>query len=383
MNMNLMSPKLFIVTNVDWFFLSHRLPIALAAMDAGYDVTILALNTGRKDEIESYGLRFIDIPFNRSGANPFHELKCIRKLTNMYLSEKPDIIHHVTLKASLLGCIAAKLAKNRHVVNAISGFGYIFTDNRKGFKARITKAVMKLAYKSQSFHYILQNPDDIKQFRAFGFAKDKHIHLIKGSGIDLSEFSFAPHNVRQAKSVRVILPARMLYDKGVIEFIKAAMKIKAKFIDKAEFILVGDCDSDNLAGIPKEYLLQMVDDPYIQWVGFQKDIVSVLQQSDIVVLPSYREGLPKSLIEACAIGRPIITTDTQGCRECVIDEYNGFLVPIKNVDLLAEKMEQLINDSEMRKRMGKNSRAIAEKEFSIDSVIEKHLSIYSQISYDL
>jgi hypothetical protein len=159
-----MPKNLFIVTNVDWFFLSHRLPIALAAQKEGYAVTIIAKNTGKKDEIESHGLQFIDIPFDRSGSNPFHELKCILLLYRLYKKNKPDIIHHVTLKAALLGCIAAKLSGRKNVVNAISGFGYNFTADRDGFKQKIIKNGMKWAFKSNSFHYIFQNPDDINQF---------------------------------------------------------------------------------------------------------------------------------------------------------------------------------------------------------------------------
>jgi glycosyltransferase involved in cell wall biosynthesis len=203
------------------------------------------------------------------------------------------------------------------------------------------------------------------------------IHLIKGSGVDLKQFTFEAEIPKER--VRFILPARMLIDKGVVEFIEAARKLKEKVVEKAEFILAGDCDTLNLAGIPEEKLKVMIDPPYIQWIGFQKNIFHVLKESDVVVLPSYREGLPKSLIEACAVGRPIITTDTPGCRECVVDGYNGYLVPVKNVAILAQKMKILIRDAEKRWEMGRNSRALAEKEFSIDQVIEKHLSVYNKI----
>lgn len=372
-----MNKALFIVVNVDWFFLSHRLPIALAAKEKGYRVTIVSKDTGKREEIEALGLRFINVEFDRSGANPLHELRCIKILYKIYKLEKPDIIHHVTLKASLLGCLAAKLSGIKRVVNAISGFGYNFTDERTGIKQRIIRTMMNMAFKSKKFHFIFQNPDDINQFMKFNFVSESQIHLIKGSGVDLNRFTYEKPIAKE--KVQVVLPARMLYDKGIIEFIQAAKKIKDKVVDKAEFVLVGDCDTINLSGIKEEDIKREIDVPFLNWIGFKKDIFSVIKKSDIVVLPSYREGLPKSLIEACAVGRPIVTTNVEGCRECVIEGYNGYLVPAKNIDTLSEKMEDLINDSEKRTRMGINGRILAEKNFSIDFVIREHLRIYKDL----
>jgi len=369
--------KLFLVVNVDWFFLSHRLPIALAAQKAGYEVTVIARDTGRRREIESHQLQFIDIPFDRSGSNPMHEIRCVLSLIGIYKKNKPDIIHHVTLKAVLLGCIAAKLAGCRRVVNAISGFGYNFTAGRDGIKQKTVRNVMKLAFQSKHFHFIFQNPDDVRQFSGFQFVPEKNIHLIKGSGVDLNQFTYEKEIPKE--KVRFILPARMLLDKGIVEFINAAKSIKEQVVCKAEFILAGDCDPINLAGISEDELKAMIDPPYIQWIGFQKEMFHIYKESDVVVLPSYREGLPKSLIEACAAGRPVITTDTQGCRECVVNGYNGYLVPVKNTQKLAQYMELLTNDKEKREQMGKNGRLLAEQEFSIDKVIESHLSIYNTI----
>ncbi len=373
-----MNRHLYIVVNVDWFFLSHRLPLALAAKQNGYDVTIVTKNTGKKGEIESYGLGFKEIPFDRSGSKLYHELKCVYLLYKLYKKQKPDIIHHVTLKASLLGCFAAKLQGHKKVVNAISGFGYNFMEGREGFKQNLIKFNMKLAFKSKNFQYIFQNPDDINQFSSFRFVENTQINLIKGSGIDLNKFVFQDETPKD--KVRLILFARMLYDKGIVEFINAAKKIKNEVENKAEFVLIGDCDVFNLAGIQEKQLLEIIEPPYIDWTGFEKNIFTAIKNADVVVLPSYREGLPKSLIEACAVGRPIITTDTQGCRECVLDAYNGYLVPIKDINMLAQKMIELIENKEKRIKMGKNSRTLAEKEFSLDLVIDKHLKIYSKMS---
>jgi glycosyltransferase involved in cell wall biosynthesis len=368
---------IFFVINVDWFFLSHFLPVSLAAQKAGYKVTVVTHNTGRREEIERYGLQFIEVPFQRSGTDIRHEMKCVFLLLGLYRKMKPDIIHNITLKSSMLSSIAAKLAGQKKVENAITGFGYNFTDGRNSLKQRIIKQMMAFAFKSKTFHFIFENPDDVQMFSHLHFAAEENIHLIKGAGIDLQQFGFEEEIPKN--KIQLMLPARMLKDKGVIEFIEAAKKIKDSVYAKAEFILAGDCDTVNLAGIQEKDLLKMIDYPYIQWIGFQKDMFSVFRESDIVVLPSYREGLPKSLIEAAAVGRPIITTDTVGCRECVTDGWNGYLVPVRDTQILSQKMKILIEDMEKRKQMGKNSRLLAEREFSINKVIEKHLQIYNNI----
>jgi len=372
-----MKKKLFIVVNVDSFFLSHRLPIAIAAKEKGYNVTILTRNTGEKEKICSYGFNFIDIPFERSGLNPFHEIRCIGLLFQIYRKHQPDIIHHIALKACVLGSIAAKIANIKNVVNAISGLGYLFIEDRNGIKQKAIRTIIRYSLKGEAYRYIFQNLDDVNDF----FGSDKkpllRTHIIKGSGVDLNEFCFTEPVAKE--QLHVVLHGRMLYDKGIIEFIEAARKIKRQFSDKVRFLLIGPSDVYNPAGISDDKLRYLMEEPYLEWIGYRKDILSLLQKADIVVLPSYREGLPKSLIEACAVGRPIITTDTPGCRECVIEGQNGYLVPVRDKDLLAEKIEILLQDPEKRKEMGKCSRMFAEKDFSIETVVHDHLDIYDQV----
>jgi len=368
--------KLFIVVNVDWFFLSHRLPIAIAANAAGYDVTVVCNDTGYADEIRKYDLNFIDSPFTRSGTNIFEELSIVRFLTKLYKKHNPDIIHHVTLKPAIYGSLAAKRAKIGNVINAISGLGYNFTNGRKGIKQSILNLLLKKSFRSQKLHFIFQNPDDLAIFKHMGLIKNESkIHIIKGSGVNLSEFVFREEPA--GNKLQILLPARMLYDKGVAEFIMAAKKLKEQYHDVVSFNLAGSIDLNNPAAISETDLNKLLDPPYINWIGYQKEMDKVLAANHIVVLPSYREGLPKSLIEACAIGRPIITTDAPGCRECVRVDYNGFLVPVKDHVLLAQYLEKLINNRELRVTMGHNSRKMAEDEFSIENVVKSTLNIYS------
>jgi glycosyltransferase involved in cell wall biosynthesis len=369
--------KIFFVVNVDWFFVSHRLPLSFYAISCGYDVFLLTRNTGYKDSLVKKGIKFIDIPFKRSGSNPIHEIKCIFLLYKFYRKYKPDVIHHVTLKASLLGCISSKLAGRKNVINAISGFGYNFTNERNGLMQRIIKVCMSFSFKNKHFKFILQNPDDILMIKKMHFTVDSNIHLIKGSGVNLLEYYFtpAPNN----KILKILFPARILLDKGILEFIQAAQNLQNKFYGKIKFILAGDCDTENLSVLNEDELKKILVPNYIEWIGFQIDMISAYKEADIIVLPSYREGLPKALIEACAIGRPIITTDVPGCRECVINEFNGFLVAAKDPDSICNKLEVLISNSDMRKAFGINSRKLAEREFSIQSVIEKTFKIYDDL----
>lgn len=370
--------KLFLVVNVDSFFLSHRKDIALQAMKSGYDVTVLTKNTGKRNEIESLGIHFLDIPFERSGYNPIHELKCIYRIYKCYCQYRPEVIHHITLKAVLLGSLAAKFSHSRHVVNAISGLGYNFTNGRKGIMQILISLLIRVALKSKYFFFILQNPDDVEMIRDLKLVPNENIYLIKGSGIDLKQYSYVVS--RKKEILHILFPARILLDKGVKEFIEAAKKIRNRVKGKALFLLAGDCDEGNLSVLRKEDLYPLLESGYIEWIGFQTDMFSVYQDCDIVVLPSYREGLPKSLIEACAVGRPIITTNVPGCKECVKAGWNGFLVPVKNSEVLAECIQYLIENQELRQQMGRHSRELAENNFSLDTVVRKHLEIYKKMS---
>ncbi len=369
--------KLFFVVNVDHFFISHRLPLALQAMQEGYEVYVLTADTGRREELESVGIHFLSIPFERSGRNPFHELKCLWLLCKYYRRYRPGVIHHITLKAALLGSLAAKLTFSSKVVNAISGFGYNFTDGRNGIVQKIVRFLIRIAFKSKHFSFILQNPDDAERIKRLSLVPVSHIHIIKGSGVDLDLFK-ETFPVEKEK-LHILFPARILRDKGVMEFIEAAKLMRGKALGKVVFLLAGNCDRGNLSVVKEEDLLPLLEPGYIEWIGFRKEMYPEYQNSDIVVLPSYREGLPKSLIEACAVGRPVVTTDVPGCRECVRDGWNGYLVPARNSEALAEAMRKLIGNAELRKEFGQHSRHLAEQQFSLSTVVAEHMKIYAKV----
>lgn len=370
-----MNQRLVYIVNVDWFFISHRLPLALHALKNGWDVYLLTKDTGRKEELEGYGIHFIDVPFGRTSTNPLQELKCLMAIRKELKRIKPEVIHNVTWKGCLWGGIAAKMAGNKHVVNALSGLGSVFIN--KGLENRIMGYLAKVSFKDDYSVFIFQNPDDVNWFKSQGYATDDRIHMIKGSGIDLNVFAFK--EPERDDKLRILFPARMLRDKGLCELIDAMKLLRPRYEGIIELVLAGSCGDANKTAITEEELKAMLIDGYITWIGNQTNMYPVYVDSDIVVLPSYREGLPKSLIEACAVGRPIVTTDVPGCRECVDEGVNGYLVPLKSVEELAEAIEKLLLDADLRKRFGVASRKKAEDEFSIENVIEKTFGIYETI----
>jgi len=365
------------VVNSDWFFLSHRLPLALEAIQRGYKVLLVTKNSGRKAEIESYGITFVEVDIERSGKNPFKEFKLIFDLYRVYRKYKPSIIHHVTLKPALYGTIAAKMLSYKPVViNAVTGLGYLFLEDRKSIAKSIVHAMMRYAYKDQSTRFIFQNPDDRGMYDKMGFLNAGNNIIIKGSGVDTNDYRYK--EPEHHEKLRILFPARMLFDKGIPEFVGAANLLRQKYEGRAEFVLAGGIDKLNPGAITEEALRALLVPGYITWVGHVSNMKPEYTNADIVCLPSYyKEGLPKSLVEAMASGRPIVTTDSTGCRECVVDGVNGYMVPVRNSEAVAKALEKLIESRELRIAMGKASREMMEKEMSLNTVIAKTFDFYS------
>ena len=372
-----MMKKLFIVVNVDWFFLSHRLPVALAAQKAGWDVTIVTADTGKLNKIVEHGLKVINLPMSRSGMNIIEELKTLNWLRMLYKREKPDVVHHVGMKTILWGTLAAKFSRVHGVVNAISGLGGFFAEDNKGLLAKVMPKVLKFSHNRKNLLCIFQNDDDWGLYVKHGIIAHNQGRFIKGSGVDLNQFCYTPEP--EEGKIKVMLTARMIVEKGVFLLTEAAERLRPKYEGKVEFLLVGGLD-DHPGAITKEQLDAVCDGSYIQWLGYRTDILDLLKQCHIMAFPSYyMEGLPKSLIEADAIGRPIITSYSVGCKETLVDGYNGFLIQPKDVDALTEKLDLLLSDKELRIKMGKNARQYAEDYFSIETVKERHLAIYDEL----
>jgi len=368
--------KILIVVNSDWFFLSHRLPIALEAKKQGFEVHVSTRDTGRSPEIVSHGLIFHELPISCSGTNVIEELFAVRHFIKFYKRIKPDLVHHVTMKPVVYGSYAAKLLKIP-VLNAVSGMGYVFTSHKGKVLPFIVKNFIKLGWKPGKTHVIFQNPDDRDQVKKLGLLNGISTTLIKGSGVDLNEYVYKEMPLQSPW--RIILPARLLFDKGIKEFKGASKLLKEKWQGKVVFQLAGDVDFGNRTSITEEELETWNDKGYFEWIGFQKNMVELLGEAYLIVLPSYREGLPKSLIEANAVGRPIVTTDTVGCRECVDSGENGYLAKLQDADDLASKIDAILSNKELALTMSKKARIFAEKNFSITDVVNKHIELYNQL----
>lgn len=372
-----MKKKLFIVVNVDWFFLSHRKEVALAAKKAGWNVTIITADTGKLADIDALGLNTINLPMSRSGMNILEELKTLNWLRKLYKREKPDVVHHVGMKTILWGTLAAKFSRVQGVVNAISGLGGFFAEDNNGILAKVLPVVLRFGHARTNLLCIFQNDDDWGLYVKHKIIKHEQGRFIKGSGVDLNQFCYTPEP--EAGKIKVMLTARMIVEKGVFLLTEAAERLRSKYESKVQFLLVGGLD-DHPGAITKEQLEGVCDGEYIQWLGYCTNVRDLLQQCHIMAFPSYyMEGLPKSLIEADAIGRPIVTSNSVGCKETLVDGYNGFLIQPKDVDALTEKLDLLISDKELRVKMGQNARKYAEDYFSIEVVKERHLAIYDEL----
>src|SRR5690606_17385950 len=299
--------KIIYIVNVDWFFISHRLPIALEALNQGHEVYIFAKDTGRMTYLESLGLNIHPINLERGSINPFQTLKLLSDLKEKITSIQPDVVHLVTIKPVLIGGLASILAKVPSIVYAISGLGFIFTNTM--LKAKILRLgiipLYRLALSAKNKTVIVQNLDDLRILRQYVAIPESQTTLIPGSGVDLKQFDFQPLPLTNKI---VLMACRLLADKGVYEFQKSAQLLKEKY-PEVRFVLVGGIDPDNPASLTEQELNNWVENGDLEWWGHQMNMAEILRQATMVVLPSYREGMPKVLLEAQALGRPIVTTD--------------------------------------------------------------------------
>ena len=369
--------KLLFVVNEDRFFLSHRKDIALAAQRQGWEVSIVCKDTGQRQDVEALGLTMLELPIHPTGMNLREELRTFYFLYHLYSKNKDAVVHHVGLKLILWGGLAAKLVGVKGVVNAVSGLGVMFSDENPSFVMKGLLSVLRFSHRRSSIKVIFQNHEDEQLFQRKHIVNPTDSLFIKGSGVDLDEFAYTPQPTDDI--IKIIFTARMVREKGVIVLIEAAERLRQQYEGHVEFWLCGGL-SGNPKAMTEAELTQLCDGKYIQWLGFRSDVRELLMQSHIVAFPSYyREGVPKSLIEACAIGRPIVTTNSIGCKDTVDDGANGFLIPIKDSECLAAKLTQLIEDRALREQMGKCAREKAEQEFSVKTVIDKHLQVYEKL----
>lgn len=364
---------LLFVVNVDWFFLSHRLPVALAARDAGFDVHIATALTGPADAIERHGFTVHQIDVDRRSTNPLGALRLLWVLFRLMQRLRPSVVHLVTIKPVLLGGLAARVVRVPRVVAAISGLGFVFT--ARGLTAYVRRSMVAVIYRlaltGHGVRVIFQNDDDRVLLQRYTGIRDEKIVHIRGSGIDLLSWKVQP--MPDAPPL-VVMVARLLVDKGVCEFVEAARNLRG--YRGTRFVLVGDIDQGNPTSFSRKQVQGWVNEGSIEWWGQRSDVSSILSMSHIVVLPSYREGLPKSLIEAAASGRAVVTTDVPGCRDAIEPGRTGLLVEVRNASALTQAIQSLLDDPARMKAMGEAGRRRAEQIFDVREVISRHLSLY-------
>ena len=370
-------PKLHFVVNEDWAFVSHFFERAVAAKSAGYNVAISAHCGEKRAELEGAGFTIYPHNISRSGTNPFIEVQNLFAMIKVFRKSKPDIIHLIALKPIVIGAIAAQIYGKAQVVCAPIGMGYLFSSNDR--KARllqpIVRFVLRRLLKFKNTQVIIENAEDCESLVSGNFVKMSNIQVIKGAGVDLSLYKAIPENL---ETQVVTMFARVLRDKGVLDFVEAAKIVHQEF-PNALFQLVGDCDLGNPTSFSEGEVRSWESAGTINWLGYRTDVPALLAASNIVCLPSYREGLPKTLIEACAAQRAIVATDVTGCREVVSHGSNGLLVQVRNHEKLAEAISQLLGDQLQRTAFAKNGRARAENEFASPIVIEQTLAVYKKV----
>jgi glycosyltransferase involved in cell wall biosynthesis len=369
------APRLIYVVTEDWYFLSHRLPMARAARAAGYEVHV-ATNVGEDaDDIRQEGFVLHPVRFARGQLSPLRTLGTILALRKIYRQVDPAIVHHVAMQPTILG-IVASFGRKFATIYAITGLGYAFIadSGRTRSLRRGIRMLLRFGLNRRRAIGLVQNPDDREVLAELGVKPD-HIALIAGSGIDADRFRPIPEPDGQ---VTLAFVGRMLDDKGV-RTLMAAHRILRESNVACALLLAGTPDPANPASIPQTEIASFGREPGVTWLGQVADIATIWRRAHIAVLPSRREGLPKSLLEAAACGRPLIATDVPGCREIVINEKTGLLVPVDDPQALAAAIARLVRSSAQRVRLGVGARRLVDERFSADLIGKATVALYQRL----
>ncbi len=368
---------LYVINHIDWFW-SHRLPLAKGAQDRGWNVSVAVPQASEDQRLAKHGFAGVDLPRTDSGSTLVTLLKTIVSLRKIIKTNRFECIHAITLKYAFVAGLAAIGVKDIRIIFTIAGLGYLFSG--EGVKPKILRAVvgpfLKLALRGTKAQLIFQNPDDQELLIKRGFANPERCHLIRGSGVDLNDF--APHGEEaiQLQPPLVVMPTRLVKDKGVSVFAKCSDILKQRGV-KADLQLAGGITDNNPLAYNKLEMDKMVANHNFIWLGRVNDMPKLLAKAAIIAYPShYREGIPKVLLESCAMAKAIITTDHPGCREAVNDGDNGLLVPVRDALALANAIEKLLMDDDLRKSMGQRSLARARTEFDVCIIVDQTLGVY-------
>jgi glycosyltransferase involved in cell wall biosynthesis len=374
-------PEVAMVGNWDWVLYQFRLGLARGLRDAGYHVVFICPSGEWVPRLQAEGFAWHEWRLHRSRLNPLTELAAIAALTRLYRSLRPDIVHHSTIKPNIYGSVAARRAGVPAVVNAFSGLGFVFSGTPKaGLLRRVLRPIMRRAFAPGNVHTVFDNAGDRATLVRDGIVDPARSYVIPGSGVsgvDTDAFHPGSPNGR-GRVLQVLMGARLLQDKGVAEFVEAARLLAARG-SSVRLRLAGGPDPKNPAAVPESILAQWSRENVVDLLGQRADMVDLLRDSDIAALPSYHEGTPRFLLEAAASGLPLVATDIEGCRTIVRDGINGLLVPVRDAMALANAIDRLAGDIELRRRLGAASRELALAEFSETTIVARYLEIYRRL----
>jgi glycosyltransferase involved in cell wall biosynthesis len=387
------SVKVLLFANTEWYLFNFRQSLARELRDDGHDVLLVSPPGPYGEKLRELGYRWEPAPMVRRSLNPVREYALVQWLRRLIEREKVDLVHGFTIKPAVYGAIAARLAGVRARVSAVAGLGYVFTSSepRALVLRPLIRRLFRYALDGEGARLILQNADDVKMFAQARLVNSDKVRLIPGSGVDCSRFlpsdrsrgvqahPAADHG--HGRRFRILLPARLLWDKGLLEYVEASRMLRDRGMT-IDFLLAGEPDPGNPAAVPEHVVRGWVAEGLVRWLGHVTDMPALFHSIDAVVLPSYREGLPKGLIEAGACALPLVTTDVPGCREVVTDDVDGLLVPLKNAEALANAIVRLKNDPELCRRLGDAARRKALSHFEERSVIERTLRVYRELIPD-
>lgn len=368
--------RIGIIINSSWNIYNFRLGLIEAFQQEGHQVIAIAPDDGFVAELKAKGCEFFPVEMERKGANPFKDLLLTFSLFKIYRQAKLDIALHFTIKPNIYGTLAARLS---HIpaVNNVTGLGTVFIHDN--LTSKIAQQLYRFAFQFPK-KVFFQNQDDLDLFLEKKLISKKITDLLPGSGIDTEKFK--PEVVKNDTNPRFtfLLIARLLFDKGILEYIEAIKIVKKESVN-AHFQLLGKIETDKGLGVTKEILQNWIDEDFVTYLGTTNDVRPFIQAADCVVLPSYREGTPRTLLEAASMGKPLIATNVAGCKETIIDKKNGFLCEVRNAEDLAKKMLKILQLPENEYReMGKQSRLLAVIKFDQKIVVQKYLAAISPYS---
>lgn len=375
----MMAKKICLVANYDWVIYNFRLPLVDFLIEQGLEVILICPPGEYSDRFLEGGYQWEPWTLNRRSTAPWRELTSIQDLVRIYRSLKPDLVHHITIKPIFYGSLAAKRAGIPRVINNFTGLGYLFSEAKSAaFLRFLVLPVLRAVLPDQRNHTVLLNENDLQQLKKYHLIDPSQTIIIPGDGVDLARFSPPDENELRSEPPIVIMAARLLWDKGVAEYVEAARLVKDS--DKSiRFLLAGEPDPGNPSCIPDHVLEEWRLEGMVELLGHREDMPDILRNATAAVLPSYHEGLPMFLLEAAASGLPLIASDIPGNRLVVKDMLNGILIPLKNSQALAQAISQILNEKSNRIKMGQESRLLVEKKFSLEVVLEEFRNLYHKI----